>query len=513
MPDSTVNNKRIAKNTLMLYIRMGISMIVSLYTSRVVLSALGVEDYGIYGLVGGIVSTFSFLNSTMASATSRFLMFEMGKGNVSRIKATFSSAFLIHILIALIVAVLSETIGVWFLNNKLVIPENRMYAAHWVLQFSVLGMFVGFTQVPYNAAIIAHEKMNIYAFVELLNVFLKLAIVYLLSLCENDRLIVYAFLVLIVNVLIALTYRIYCKRNYEETKLSFVYDKGLLAPMFSYSSWEILGHLGFTFRTQGVSFVLNMFFGVIINAVTNIATIVQNTLLAFSNNVIIAIKPQIIKIYALGDYKAMCDLLLAGIKYNLLLMLILNLPLLFCTDFILNLWLKEVPEGCTGFCKILLICNIILAVSQIIYTGIQATGNVKRTNIFRNIIYIGTPLILYLLFSYFNCEPIIAYVLILLTQILMALIDILILKSLITEFDLKRVFSMLFKVCFTIILLSYTSCLILTFDCSSSLHFLLVLLNTIFTGSISFYCFVFNKTERESIKSTLLTYYHRIQNN
>ena len=187
----------------MLYIRMLFSVVVSLYTSRVVLEVLGVEDYGLYGLVGGVVSMFSFLNSTMAGATSRFLTLEMGRGDEGRLKATFSSALIIHIGIALFVLLLSETLGLWFLNNKLVIPEGRMYAAHWVLQLSVLGMVVSFTQVPYNAAIIAHEKMDVYAYVELVQVVLKLGIVYLLSIGDFDKLILYSFLVLIVNILIA----------------------------------------------------------------------------------------------------------------------------------------------------------------------------------------------------------------------------------------------------------------------------------------------------------------------
>ena len=211
----------------MLYFRMLLNMVVSLYTSRVVLQTLGVEDYGVYGVVGGIVSMFSFLNSTMAGATSRFLTFEMGKGDKERLKATFSSALIIHIGMALLVLILAETIGVWFLNNKLVIPEGRMEAAHWVLQFSVLGMIVGFTQVPYNAAIIAHEKMDVYAYVELIHVFLKLGIVYLLWIGNFDKLILYAFLTLMVNVIVAMIYRIYCIRHYEESKFNAHLDKDI----------------------------------------------------------------------------------------------------------------------------------------------------------------------------------------------------------------------------------------------------------------------------------------------
>ena len=239
MTEISSNNKRIAKNTVMLYIRMGLGMVVSLYTSRVVLQTLEVEDYGIYGVVGGVVAMFSFLNSTMAGATSRFLTFEMGKGDKERLKDTFSSALIIHIGIALLVLILAETVGLWFLNNKLVIPEGRMGAAHWVFQFSVLGMFVGFTQVPYNATIIAHEKMDIYAYIELLHVFFKLGIVYLLVIGNFDKLILYALLTFVVNVIIAMIYRIYCIRHYEESKFRFIWKKDIFRPMLSFSGFNL----------------------------------------------------------------------------------------------------------------------------------------------------------------------------------------------------------------------------------------------------------------------------------
>ena len=285
MGEAISSNKRIAKNTVMLYIRMLLSVVVSLYTSRVVLEVLGVEDYGLYGLVGGVVSMFSFLNSTMAGATSRFLTFEMGKGDESRLKATFSSALIIHIGIALLVLLLSDTVGLWFLNNKLVIPEGRMHAAHWVLQFSVLGMMVSFTQVPYNAAIIAHEKMDVYAYVELLHVFLKLGIVYLLSIGNFDKLILYSFLVMAVNVLIAFVYRIYCIKHYEETKFSPHFDKKISKEIISFSLYNLLGNMGTVVNTQGTSFVINKFFGLIYNAAATVGTTVSSVVTGFSSNI------------------------------------------------------------------------------------------------------------------------------------------------------------------------------------------------------------------------------------
>lgn len=494
----------------MLYIRMLLSVVVSLYTSRVVLEVLGVEDYGIYGVVGGVVAMFSFLNSTMAGATSRFLTYEMGLGDENRLKATFSSALIIHIAIALIVLVLSETIGLWFLNNKLVIPENRMYAAHWVFQFSILGMMVGFTQVPYNAAIIAHEKMDVYAYVELLNVFLKLGIVYLLSIGNFDKLIFYALLVLVVSVIIAIIYRAYCVRRYKETRFSFIWDKGILAPMFVFSGWEVLGHFGFTFRTQGVNFVLNMFFGVVLNAVTSIATVVQNTLLSFSNNVVVAIKPQIIKRYALGDLYEMSNLIISSIRFNLLVILVINIPFIFCTEYILGLWLKEVPEGCAIFCKVLLWSNILSSVSPIIYSGIQATGNLKSTSIIRNVLYILTPVTLYASFALLDCVPVTAYILILVSQVIITLSDILILKSLIRIFDLIGLIKIFIKVLGIVALLVLANKFITDSYYSNLQQLILVLICTVTIVTISFYFLIFSHSEREKINKIVVSTFKRI---
>ena len=511
MGETISSNKRIAKNTVMLYIRMLLSVVVSLYTSRVVLEVLGVEDYGLYGLVGGVVSMFSFLNSTMAGATSRFLTFEMGKGDENRLKATFSSSLIIHIGIAILVLLLIETLGLWFLNNKLDIPEGRMSAAHWVLQLSVLGMFVSFTQVPYNAAIIAHEKMDVYAYVELLHVFLKLGIVYLLSIGNFDKLIFYAFLVLVVNVIVALTYRIYCIRNYSETRFSFVWDKDIIKPMLVFSGWEGLGHFGFTFRTQGVNFVLNMFFGVVLNAVNGIATVVQNTLLAFSGNVLLAVKPQIIKKYALGQYNEMSSLILSGIRFNLLFILIITIPLIFCTDFILGLWLKEVPEECALFCRILMMATIVSSIAQLLLAGIQATGELKLTSIVRNIMYIITPLILYVIFSCRDTIPAVAYIVVFASQVLTALADIFILKSLVPTFKLDEIFSVIIKALAIILILCCLNKHIISLDFGNFTDLLLVSVNTAIILSASFYLFIFSDTERKAVKKFMITFLRKIK--
>lgn len=427
MAEPLTNNQRIAKNTIMLYIRMLLSVVVSLYTSRVVLEVLGVEDYGLYGLVGGVVSMFSFLNSTMAGATSRFLTFEMGRGDQDRLKATFSSALIIHIGIALLVLILAETVGLWFLNNKLVIPEGRMHAAHWVLQFSVISMLVNFTQVPYNAAIIAHEKMDVYAYVELLNVFLKLGIVYLLSIGNFDKLILYAFLVLVVSVLIAFIYRLYCVRHYDETRFSLNFDKQISKEIISFSLYNLLGNMGSVVNTQGTAFVINKFFGLVFNAASNIATTVSGVITGFASNIMTAFRPQITKSYAAGNLENFQSLLSWATKAVLWVYALIAIPVAISINELLSLWLVEVPYYANTFCQLLLL-NIFFETSRyIVIMGIHATGKVKLVSISSGISFLLNPFIVYLMF-YMNMPAAFAYVSLIVINLVLTFINVLILK-------------------------------------------------------------------------------------
>lgn len=458
MAESVVSNKRIAKNTIMLYIRMLLSVVVSLYTSRIVLEVLGVEDYGLYGLVGGVVAMFSFLNSTMAGATSRFLTFEMGRGDQERVKSTFSSALIIHIAIALLVLVLSETVGLWYLNNKLVIPENRMYAAHWVLQFSVLGMIVSFTQVPYNAAIIAHEKMDVYAYVELLNVFLKLCIVYLLSIGNFDKLILYAFLVLVVSILIAFIYRIYCIRHYEETKFTMHFDKKISKEIVSFSLYNLLGNMGTVVNTQGTAFVINKFFGLIYNAAATVGTTVSSVITGFSSNIMTAFRPQITKSYAAGDLVSFQSLLSWAIKAILLVYAFVAIPVGIAIKEILALWLVEVPYYADVFCQLLLV-NIFFETSRyIVIMGIHATGKVRWVSLTSGISFLVNPFIVYLLFVQ-DFSASFAYISIIIINIFLTLVDILILKYNDNRILINGLFISLLRtvvaVCMTILIAFY----------------------------------------------------------
>lgn len=423
------SNKRIAKNAVMLYLRMFLTMIVGFYTSRVVLDTLGVEDYGIYGIVGGVVAMVGFLNASMSGATSRFLTFELGRGNPKRLAKTFSSALIVHVGIALVVFVLAETVGLWFLANKLVIPPERMGAAHWVYQLSIVSTMLGITQVPYNATIIAHEKMDVYAYVEILSVTLKLLIVYLLTIGNFDKLILYATLVFAVGVLILIIYRLYCIRHFPESHFHWVWDKTILKPLIVYSSWNLYGSICVTIRQQGLNFLINIFFGVVFNAAASVASNVQGIVKGFTYNSMLAFRPQIIKNYAQGNFDGMLKLMKVSFSIAVFLTLLLSLPIFLEIDFLLSIWLVKPPFMTNVFIRLLLISSLFAMMTGVFTIGIEATGKNKRVNVYTGTLYMLTIPAIYVFYS-FGCEVVFAYYCIVGANILIFISNMLILKHL-----------------------------------------------------------------------------------
>ncbi len=374
-------------------------MVVGLYTSRVVLATLGVEDYGIYGVVGGVVAMLGFLNASMAGATSRFLTFELGRGDQKRLEETFSSALIVHIGIALIVLIVAETVGLWFLCNKLVIPEGRMEAAHWVYQLSIACAIIGIIQAPYNACIIAHEKMGVYAYVEILNVTLKLLIVYLLVIGNLDKLKLYAILHFAVVVVILLIYRIYCIKNFKETHFLFILKKDILKPLLSFSGWNLYGNLGGIAQQQGTNFVINFFFGVVMNAAMSVGLTVANTVNQFGANVMVAFRPQIIKNYSQGNKEGMKNLTILAIKVIMFIYCIVAVPVFVETENLLALWLVKVPEHAVVFCRLFLISIFFETIRYVLIIDIHATGNVKWVSFFSGTLFILVPFVTYIWFK------------------------------------------------------------------------------------------------------------------
>ena len=342
---------------------------------------------------------FGFLNASMSGATARFLSFELGKGNFLRLKKTFSSALIIHIGIALIILIIAETLGLWFLNHKLVIPADRIDAAQWAYQFSILSTLITITQAPYNASIIAHEKMTIYAYVEILNVTLKLLVVYLLVIGNFDKLILYSFFIFTVSTLIALIYRLYCIRHFNECRFHWIWDTSILKPMLSFSGWDLYGNMSVTVKQQGLNMLLNIFWGPLLNSANGVATSVQGAILGFSSNIITAAKPQIIKSYAESNIYRMKTLIYKVAKYSCLLMICISVPFIIEMETILSVWLKTVPPYSVTFCRILLVVNCITTINFCLNIGIHATGNIKLLSFISGSLSLMVPVIAYLAFK------------------------------------------------------------------------------------------------------------------
>jgi len=352
-------------------------MAVSLYTSRIVLNTLGVTDYGIYNVVGGFITMFGFLNSSMSSATQRFLSFELGRKDFVQLGRVFSMSLNIHFLIAFIILVLGETVGLWFINSQLTIPADRMAAANWVYQFSVLAFLVNVVSVPYNATIIAHERMNIYAWVSIIEVSLKLLIVFMLQWFGFDKLKFYAILVFLVSLFIRMIYGVYCKKNFSESRHQYFWDKALFNTLFNYAGWNLWGNAAAVLYSQGINILLNVFFGPAVNAARGIAYSVKAAVNGFTHNFQVAMNPQIVKSYALNDLKYMHQLIFQGAKYSFFLLFILSLPILLETEIILRLWLKIVPEYTVIFTQLVIINILIDSISGPLMTAAQASGKIR----------------------------------------------------------------------------------------------------------------------------------------
>ena len=358
-------------------------LVVNLYTSRVVLAELGVVDYGIYNVVGGVVVMFSFINSSMSTSTQRFLTFELGKGNFKKLCATFSASLNVHIFLGFIIVLLAETIGLWFLNEKLVIPSDRIMAANVVYQCSILSFFINITQVPYNASLISHEEMSIYAYLSIFDATGKLLLAYALALCSSDKLIFFAILILLLHVLLIMLYRAYCIRHYKECRFLLFWDKELYSSLTSFAGWNLFGSIAWLFRGQGLNIILNLFYGPALNAAKGISDKVSSAVMGFIRNFNLAMNPQITKSYATNEIVSMENLCYRGSKFAFLLLFMITLPVIVNIDYILHLWLVEVPDYTAGFVTLILIdsmIDVLLGSSQFI-TAMMATGKIRNYQI------------------------------------------------------------------------------------------------------------------------------------
>ncbi len=376
-----IDNKRIAKNTLLLYLRMFLLMGISLYTSRIVLETLGVEDFGVYNIVGSIIVLFSFINNALTAATRRFINFNLGKNNPQESAKAFSASLTIHFIICIILIIISESIGLWFLNTQLNIPENRMYAANWVYQFSILSACIGIIGAPYESTIVAYEKMSVYSYLSIIEGVFKLIIVYMLVICTTDKLIFYSALIFIVGILVSSAKWIYCSRNFPICRYQFMVDKPMLKAIASFSGWSLFGQIAYIGSTSGLNMIINIFCGVLLNAATGIAQQVNSAIYNFVSNFQTAFNPQLIQTYSSGNLEVHRVLLSRASRISYYLLYIISLPVLINTSYILHLWLKEVPDHSVTFTQLIITFSLIEALGAPLWMSMQATGKIKTYQI------------------------------------------------------------------------------------------------------------------------------------
>ncbi len=377
MTENIQNSNRLAKNTAFLYLRMLFTIGVGLYTSRIVLIHLGVQNFGIYNVVGGIVTMFSIISASLSTSISRFLTFELGKNNNYGLRLVFSTSLIILSAISLIVALLVESIGLWFLNNEMSIPPSRITAANWVLQCSLFTFIVNMMSVPFNAIIIAHERMKAFAYISILEVSLKLGVAFLLSISIFDSLIFYAVMLSLSSLIIRCIYNLYCRKNFFECKFKFIFEKSLLKKMLSFTGWNFIGSSSAILRDQGINIAMNVFCGTTVNAARGIAVQVNNVVAGFTNNFMIAVNPQIIKSYANEQREYMFHLMRNSSKLSYYLLLIISLPIILTTPYLLKVWLTVVPEYTVNFTRLILIFGMSEAISLPMQFVNQASGKIK----------------------------------------------------------------------------------------------------------------------------------------
>lgn len=459
MDTQSANTKRIAKNTLMLYVRMMFGMIVSLYTSRVVLAALGVEDYGIYNVVGGFVAMFSLISNSLSASTGRFLTFELGKGNKQRLKQIFSTSLTIHFVLAIAVLILAETIGIWFLNEKMTIPIHRLYAANWVFQASVFAFMMGLFSVPYNASIVSHEKMSVFACLGILDVTLRLFIILFVAYSpwQFDKLIVYALLLLVVSLIFQLINMLYCSRNFEECKLQLAFHLDNWKEMSSFAGWNFIGSTAGLLKDQGVNVLLNLFMGPVVNAARGIAVSVNTAVGSFVGNFMAALNPQITKSYAAGEYSYMMSLVERGSRFSFYILIMLALPILFETEFVLTLWLKHFPPHTVNFVRLMLLLSLLDVLSNTLINLQNATGKIRNYQI-----AVGSALMLNFPLSYLclkmGCLPESVYVVALFVSLLCLMLRLLFLRRMV-QLSVKQYLS---NVCLNVLMVSLVAAFIPT---------------------------------------------------
>ena len=504
------DNRRLAKNTLYLYIRMLLVMAVSLYTSRIVLSALGITDYGIYNVVGSVVIIFDFLKRALGNATHRYVAFYLGKNDIERLRVVFSTCVILHFVIAALLVLFAETIGLWLLYNKLVIPEDRMVAAFWVFQFSVIATALSIICVPYDAEIIAHEKMQVYAYISIIDVVLKLSVAFLLTAIEFDKLILYGLFILIIGIIIRIIYGIYCGKHFQEAHFVWTKDWKLMKEMASFSGWNLFGHAASAIYAQGFNILLNMFFGPAVNAARGVALQVENAINGFISNFQMAVNPQITKSYAKGELLRFHNLIFTSSRFSFYLYLLIGLPALLETEAILDFWLVDVPEHASNFLRIIFIGVTTSAFFMPLNTACLATGKNRTFLLVRGITALFIIPLAYLVLC-FDMQPENMFIVQTVVLIISLFIQLYIAKPLIDlsikEYCVKVLYKA-FIVTFAALPVPVMVKLIMPF---SFVSFLTVCIISVVFVCLSVYFLGITKSERNMINNKASTFYNKLR--
>lgn len=509
MSEISENNKRIAKNTFVLYIRMFVMMFIGFFTARITLNALGVDDFGINNVVGGLVSMFSLLSTSLSSAAGRFITFALGKGDIEEQKRTFATTVNIHVILAIVVVLAIETVGVWFLNHKLNIPPDRMVAAHWVLQCSVVSFALGVFSVPYNSSIIAHERMSAFAYMTIFDAVCKLIVVAAIYFYGGDKLILFSILSLIPGIITQIIYIWYCKKHFSECVYTFQWDKKLFREMFGFAGWNFIGCTAGLMRDQGVNIVINIFTSPAVNAARAIAMRLNSLIGQFTGNFMVSLNPQITKYYAVGDLTRMHKLLFYGTRLSYYLFMFLSIPVIFEVETVLTVWLGEVPAHTVLFTRLVLVLSLIDIFSQTLITAQNATGNIRNYQL-----VVGGLYLLNLPFSYLLLK--IGFI----PEVTLVVAIVIAIACMIARLWFLRnsiklpVFDYVLKVVFNGLLVTALS-LILPAICYFNItepvwRFFAVCITSMLSSSVAIYFVGCNKTERSMVNSYILKFYHKI---
>lgn len=499
MTDNVANNKRIFKNTMLLYFRMLIMMCISLYTSRIILSVLGVNDYGIYNVIGGVVAMFSIISGAISGAISRYVTYELGKNNIEKLKVIFSTSINIQIGMCVLIGILAEFIGTWFLDNKMVISPDRLQAAHIVLQCSIITFLINLISLPYNATIIAHEKMSAFAYISIIEVILKLIAVFTLYISPIDKLELWAILLMTISIIIRLIYGNYCKKNFEECSYHFIWNKKIFLSMISFSGWSYVGAIAGVCRTQGINIILNLFFGPVVNAAIGVANQVNNAVHAFVNNFMAAVNPQITKSFASGNIDYMIKLIFMSSRFSFYLLLLLSLPLIIEVDYILKIWLGNVPQHSNSFVRLILIFALWEELATSLITSALAYGSIKKYQLTVGLLNLLNLPVSYLLLKLGFFPEITMYVSIILSHLCL-FVRVYLLKDMIGISMKKYFFNVYLNVTLVALISFIIPYLISSYFESNFFRFIAITIVSIITTIICILFIGCNKTERDFLQ-------------